>query len=336
MDFAGAISERARERLAAIVLAEELKNVSRACRQVGMDRTSFYEWRRRFRQFGLEGLEDRPPIPRHHPATTPDPVRERVVALALENPGLGCAPLAAMLAAAGHPLSSVTVQTILNRAGLGTRPERLALLERRAILEGVALAPESLALIEGMNPAFRERHAPPTGPGERVCLSVTRLGEFGTIGPVFAATMVDTCGSYALVRLSAERAPLAAVRLITELALPLYRNHQIALREVMTDLGPMFQGGAQHAFGRCVAFHGIAHTTAGTGRIAANGMLRRFLRTLCVGFCRAESRRSVSDLAVLQRRLDAWLHRYNHEQPWEGFPNFGASPAAIWRRQGER
>ena len=48
-------------RLTVLELAERLGNVSEACRRGGMDRTSFYEWKRRFQTQGFAGLRDLPP-----------------------------------------------------------------------------------------------------------------------------------------------------------------------------------------------------------------------------------------------------------------------------------
>jgi len=52
----------ARHRLSVLELAEQLGNISEACRRRGMDRTSFYKWKRRFQTHGLEGFKDLPPI----------------------------------------------------------------------------------------------------------------------------------------------------------------------------------------------------------------------------------------------------------------------------------
>lgn len=60
----------ARQRLSILQLAESLGNVSEACRRSGMDRTSFYAWKQRFEEQGLEGLKDLPPIYLTHPQTT--------------------------------------------------------------------------------------------------------------------------------------------------------------------------------------------------------------------------------------------------------------------------
>ncbi len=47
----------AQHRLNVLELAEALGNVSTACKRMGMDRTSFYEWKRRFQTHGIEGLK---------------------------------------------------------------------------------------------------------------------------------------------------------------------------------------------------------------------------------------------------------------------------------------
>ncbi|PJN92933.1 IS481 family transposase, partial [Amaricoccus sp. HAR-UPW-R2A-40] len=76
----------AQSRLSVLELAKGLGNVAEACRQRGLDRTSFYEWKRRFQTQGFEGLKDLPPIHKSHPQTTPPEVVERIEALALEHP----------------------------------------------------------------------------------------------------------------------------------------------------------------------------------------------------------------------------------------------------------
>lgn len=49
----------AQSRLSVLELARELGSVAEACRQRGMDRTSFSEWQPRFQTQGFEGLTRR-------------------------------------------------------------------------------------------------------------------------------------------------------------------------------------------------------------------------------------------------------------------------------------
>ena len=51
----------ARRKLSLLELAQELGNVSKACRIAGYSRQQFYEIRRNFQMYGAEGLLDRMP-----------------------------------------------------------------------------------------------------------------------------------------------------------------------------------------------------------------------------------------------------------------------------------
>ena len=56
----------AQKRLTLLQLAEKLGNVSKACRMHKVSRSQFYEYKRSFQEYGLEGLIDRPPIAASH------------------------------------------------------------------------------------------------------------------------------------------------------------------------------------------------------------------------------------------------------------------------------
>ena len=156
----------AQHRLSVLELARELGNVAEACRQRGLDRTSFYEWKRRFQTQGFEGLKDLPPIHKSHPQTTPPEVVDRIKALALAHPAYGCNRHEAMLALEGVRVSSITIQKILNENGLGTKVERWLALEQQNAEKAIEITPEQAAFLEKLNPCFRERHVESTSPGE--------------------------------------------------------------------------------------------------------------------------------------------------------------------------
>ena len=62
--------------------------------RIGVPRATFYRWYDRYREHGLEGLEDRSPRPGRVWNRIPEPVRERILALALEAPELSARELA--------------------------------------------------------------------------------------------------------------------------------------------------------------------------------------------------------------------------------------------------
>src|ERR671913_1847592 len=156
----------AHRRLTVLGLAERLGNGAEACRRGGIDRTSFYDWKRRFQLQGLDGLKDLPPIAKSHPMTTAPEVVARIEELALAHPAYGCDRIEALLALEGRRVSAITVQKILNDSGLGTRHERWLALERRNADQAIGLSTEQATFLEKLNPCFRERHVESERPGE--------------------------------------------------------------------------------------------------------------------------------------------------------------------------
>jgi len=112
-------------RLAAAITGDEV-NVAAFCRQRGISRQTFYEWRRRYRAEGLEGFEPRSSAPHTSPARTSTEVEEAVVALRkeLNDAGLdaGAATLQWHLGRRGHQAvpSVATIWRILVRRGFVT------------------------------------------------------------------------------------------------------------------------------------------------------------------------------------------------------------------------
>ena len=125
------VEELVQRRMAVLELAKRLNNVTEACGRSGIDRTSFYVWRRRYQLRGLDGLKDLPPVAKRHPMTTRPEIVARIEELALEHPADGCNKIEAVLARENCRVSAITVQKILHALGLGTRRERRLALERR-------------------------------------------------------------------------------------------------------------------------------------------------------------------------------------------------------------
>ena len=74
----------AQKRLTLLQLAERLRNVSEACRHRGVSRSQFYEYKRAFQERGLDGLVDRPPIPKSFPNETLPAVKEKIMAISID------------------------------------------------------------------------------------------------------------------------------------------------------------------------------------------------------------------------------------------------------------
>ena len=323
------LEKLALQRLRILELSDSLGNVSEACRRGGMDRTSFYEWKRRYQTHGLEGLLDLPPVHKSHPFAKPDHVRQAVIAHSLEGPAKGSKRISDELALQGIMVSNFTVQSILTKAGLGTKFERFLRLEDK-LLEGMELPPEQIQTLEKLNPCLKERHVESSRPGELVSFDNFYVGLFKGIGRVYLHTAVDTFGSYAFGMLATERNSQRASELLYGQVLPFYEAHGLALGAVLTDNGTEFCGKEDHKFESLLFNLDIEHRRTRVKRPQTNGFVERFHRTILDEFFRVELRKhAYEDLEDLEKALQAWICRYNTERPHQGYRNKGNTPYAT-------
>jgi transposase InsO family protein len=294
-----AATKLAHARLSVLELARELGNVAETCRQRGLDRTGFYEWKRRFQTQGFEGLKDLPPIHKSHPQTTPAAVVERIKALAHAHPSYGCNRLVAMLALEGTRVSAITIQKILNDSGLGTRVDRWLALEKANAEKAIKITHEQAAFLEKLNPCFRERHVESAAPGEPLLTDTFFVGSLKGVGKVYLHAVVDTYGSYAFGFLHVSKQPEAAVAVLHNDVLPFYRTLDLPVKAVLTDNGREFCGTDKHPYELYLDRNGIEHRRTKVRSPKTNGFVERFNGTVLDEFFRVKMRETFYD-----KRLD--------------------------------
>jgi transposase InsO family protein len=317
----------ARQRLSVLQLAEALNNVSEACRQRGMTRTQFYEYKRRFQTHGLEGLKDLPPIHKTHPHTTPKETVDKIIELSLKHPGWGCVRLSDMLKLQGISVSSPTIQNILIKHGMGTKYERLLKLEEKAAQEPIELTAEQIALIEKANPCFKERHIESSRPGELLAQDTFFVGTLKGVGRVYLQAVVDTYGSYAFGFLHTGKLPECAVAVLHNDVLPFYQERNIKVNAILTDNGREYCGKDTHPYELYLALNDIEHRKTKVGHPQTNGFVERFNKTALDEFFRITFREKFYEsVQSLQEDFDTWLLHYNTERPHRGYRNMGKRP----------
>jgi len=317
----------AKQRLSVLELANKLGNVSEACRRRGMDRASFYEWKRRFQTHGLEGLKDLPPIAKTHPQAVAAEVEERIVALALERPSYGCNKIEKLNSLEGPYISNVTIQKILIEHGLGSRYERWLALEKRSAEEGIELSGDQITYIEKLNPSFKERHVESSGPGQLLSQDTFFVGTLKGVGRVYMHTVIDTYGSFAFGFLHTTKQPEAAVAVVHNEVLPFYEQHGIPVKAILTDNGREYCGTQAHPYELYLELNDIEHRRTKVRSPQTNGFVERFNRTVLDEFYRIVFRQKLyEEVETLQKDLDKWLDEYNYERPHLGYRNQGRRP----------
>ena len=111
MTTSGEINYQRRVRV--LALAEELGNIAKACRQVGVSRTRFYEWKHLAEFYGIEALWPKDRRRPQHSNETPTQVVTDLLAIAAIEPTIGCRQIADRLDELGYQIGKTTVQRIL-------------------------------------------------------------------------------------------------------------------------------------------------------------------------------------------------------------------------------
>lgn len=324
------VQELIEYRLGVLQLAETLGSISEACRRSGMDRTSFYEWKKRYEQYGLEGLKDLPPVHKHHPQTTPDHISERILSLSKQNPEWGCVRIAKELQNEGIKISSPTIQKILIKNGMGMVRERVAKLEEESLKKGTKLSENQLKLIEKVDRCFKERHYKCERPGQLLIQDTVSIGKFQNLGHVYMQTVVDPHSSYVFALLHSSKHPRYAIRVFHQEILPFYQKKNIKVECVVTGASQEFCGKDRHPFSIYLGLNGIDHEKKESRNLKKNGFIEHFFKTAKEEFFKpAEEEGSYESLEELQAALALWLHHYNHQRPNLSFPALGKTPYSV-------
>lgn len=322
----------AQRKLSMLQLAEQLRNVSEACRIMGYSRTQFYEIKRSFQTHGFDGLIDRPPIPKSAPAKTDPKVESKVIDISLQHPAYGQQRIADELALHGIRIAATTVRNIWIARGMERRYSRLLKLEEKLSCESLTLTEEQVRLLERANPEFRERHVESPHPGFLLCQDTFYVGRLKGVGRVYLQAVVDTYSSYAFGKLYTAKLPICSADLLYDRVLPFYEDHGLKVGAVLTDNGTEFKGReGSHPYELFLELNDIEHRYCKVGTPRTNGFVERFNRTVLDEFFRLAFRKKFfASVEELQMDLDDWLSFYNKERPHRGYRNMGRRPVETF------
>ena len=320
----------ARRKLSLLQLAQELGNVSKACRIVGYSRQQFYEIRRSFQLHSADGLLDRLPGAKGpHPNRVPAPVEEAILAHALEHPTHRAQRVADELMLRGIQVSSGGVRGVWMRNDLQTHHHRLLRLEETVRKRKIKLTEEQIQALDRFDPEYRERHIQVDATGELVAVDAFFAGTLKGVGKVYIQTVLDCFSRYVWARLYTSKMPVTAVQILNNHALPFFEKHRVKVQTILSDNGRESAG--QAALRALPAARGESNTAprrsedpSRTASSSASTALEEHLRIKG----RTTWYEAVDEM---QKDLDGYLETYNTRRPHRSRGMEGRTPYEVFK-----
>lgn len=318
-----------RNKLGVLNLAEELGNVSKACKMMGFSRDSYYRYRELVKEGGIDNLIEKTRRRPNLINRVDEKIEKAVLDYAVEFPTHGQHRVSNELRARGLLVSSTGVRGIWIRHNLKTFKERLALLEAKVASEGFILSESQIAALERkqvddqVSGEIETEH-----PGYLGSQDTFYVGFLKGVGRIYQQTFVDTYSKVAICKLYTSRTALMAADHLNDRVLPYFESHGAPLLRMLTDRGSEYCGKIEnHEYELFLSINEIEHTKTQARRPQTNGICERFHKTILEEFYQVTFRRKLyMNLEDLQTDLDEWINYYNNKRTHQGKMCCGRTP----------
>lgn len=324
-------------------LAQELHNVSKACKIMGVSRDTFYRYQELVDDGGIDALINQNRRIPNVKNRVDEQIENAVVQYAIEYPAHGQHRSSNELRKKGIFVSGSGVRSVWLRHNLENFKKRLKALEDK-------IATEAIILSEWQITALEKKAQDDEASGEIETAHRGYLGSQDTfyvghlkgVGRIYQQTYIDTYCKVVHCKLYTTKSSITAADLLNDKVLPFYAQHGLPILRILTDRGSEYCGKVEHHdYQLYLAINDIDHTKTKARSPQTNGICERFHKTVLQEFYQVVFRKKIYvNLEELQTDLDKWLEEYNNQRTHQGKMCCGRTPMAtlhdgkqIWREK---
>lgn len=324
-------------------LAEELQNVSKACKVMGVSRDTFYRYQEMAEQGGVDALINRSRRVPNLKNRVDEATEDAVIKYAIDYPAYGQVRASNELRKLGVFVSPSGVRSIWLRNDLENFRKRLKALEDKVASDGIILTESQVVALEKKKEddiACGEIET--AHPGYLGSQDTFYVGNLKGVGRIYQQTFVDTYSKVAHCKLYTTKTPITSADILNDKVLPFYQEHDLPMLRILTDRGTEYCGKVEnHDYELYLAINDIEHTKTKARSPQTNGICERFHKTILQEFYQVTFRKNLySSLEQLQSDLDIWLNFYNNERTHQGKMCCGRTPMqtlldgkAVWAQK---
>jgi transposase InsO family protein len=318
-----------KHKLGLLNLAEELGNVSQACKIMGVSRDTFYRYQQAKSSGGVEALLQKNKRTPNLKNRVDAAIEQAVLDYAIEQPAHGQVRVSNELRKRGTFVSPSGVRSIWLRHEIANFKQRLTALEKHIAATGAVLTEaQVVALEKKRDDDIACGEIETAHPGYLGSQDTFYVGTMKGVGRIYQQTFVDTYCKVAFAKLYSTKTPITAADLLNDRVLPFFEEHQVGMLRILTDRGTEFCGKLEnHDYQLYLAMNDIEHTRTKAASPQTNGICERFHKTILQEFYQVTFRKKIYEsIEQLQSDLDSWLYHYNHERTHQGKMCCGRTP----------
>ena len=310
-------------------LAEELNNVSKACKVMGVSRDTFYRYQELVEEGGVDALINKSRRTPNIKNRVDDKTEQAVIDYAVEQPAHGQHRASNELRKKGIFVSGSGVRSVWVRHNLENFKKRLKALEDKVAKDGIILSDAQVAALEKKkydDEACGEIET--SHPGYLGSQDTFYVGNLKGVGRIYQQTFVDTYSKVAFCKLYTTKTPITAADILNDRVLPYFEQNELPMLRILTDRGTEYCGRVdQHDYQLYLAINDIDHTKTKAMSPQTNGICERFHKTILNEFYQITFRKKLYlTLEELQKDLDDWMAYYNDERTHQGKMCCGRTP----------
>lgn len=313
-------------------LAEELGNVSRACKVMGVSRDTFYRYQELVEDGGIDALIDKSRRTPNLKNRVDEVTEKAVTEYAIEYPAHGQVRTSNELRKQGIFVSASGVRSIWLRHDLENFKKRLKALDAKVAEEGIILTDAQIAALEKKKQDDEASGEIETQhPGYLGSQDTFYVGNLKGVGRIYQQTFIDTYSKVAFAKLYTTKTPITAADILNDKVLPYFEQHELPMLRILTDRGTEYCGKVEHHdYQLYLAINDIDHTKTKAMSPQTNGICERFHKTILQEFYQVTFRKKLyGSMEELQKDLDEWMRYYNNDRTHQGKVCHGRTPLAT-------
>ncbi|GAB1656869.1 IS481-like element ISSod13 family transposase [Mannheimia haemolytica] len=288
-------------------LAEELGNISQACKVMGMSRDTSYSYQQAVEQGGGDALLNQNRRVPNLKNRVDEATEQAVVKFAFDNPAFGQVRVSNELRKQGIFISAGGVRSIWLRHNLANFKQRLNALEKAVAEKGIILSENQVQALERKKEddvACGEIET--AHPGYLGSQDTFYVGNLKGVGGIYQQTFIDTYSKVAFAKLYTMKTAISAADMLNDKVLPFFESQGLPMLRILTDRGSEYCGKVEnHDYELYLAINDIEHTKTKVKHPQTNGICERFHKTILQEFYQVVFRKTIyMDLVTLQADLD--------------------------------